>query len=170
MDHISHELDWFALRVKPRAERVVADALREKGYEELLPVHKERRRWSDRIVTRETPLFPGYVFCRFDVQFRLPILTTPGVLHVVGVGKVPQAIASHEMESIRVLTRSDLPLEPWPFLHVGQRLEMVAGPLAGANGILLSAKGQDRLVVSITLLQRSVAVEVPASCVWPASA
>ncbi|MCC6164554.1 MAG: UpxY family transcription antiterminator [Acidobacteria bacterium] len=164
------DLAWFALRVKPRAERVVADVLDGKGYEYFLPMHRERRRWSDRVKTVDTPLFAGYLFCRFDVQFRLPILTSPGVLHVVSIGKVPEPIPDEEIESLQVLTRSGLTLEPWPFLQIGEQVRIVAGPLAGAAGVVQSVKDRDRLVVSVTLLQRSVAVVVPESCLWPASA
>ncbi len=163
-------LAWFALRVKPRAERVVADVLGGKGYEYFLPMHRERRRWSDRVKTVEMPLFGGYVFCRFDVQFRLPILTSPGVLHVVSIGKVPEPIPDEEIESLQVLTRSGLALEPCSFLQIGEQVRIVSGPLAGASGVVQSVKDRDRLVVSVTLLQRSVAVVVPESCLWPASA
>jgi transcription antitermination factor NusG len=163
-------LEWFALRVKPRTERMVADALGGKGYEQFLPMHRERRRWSDRVTTIEAPLFPGYVFCRFDVQYRLPILKTPGVMHVVGVGRAPHPLDDHEVESLRVLVGSGLPLAPWPFQYVGRRIDIVGGPLAGAAGLLLQVKGRDRLVVSISLLQRSVSVEVPEHCAWPATA
>ena len=168
MDSPGDALAWFALRVKPRAERIVADALRGKGYEEFLPLHKERRRWSDRVKTVETPLFAGYVFCRFDVLRRLPIVTTPGVLHVVSTGRDPQPIDDEEIDSIRVLVGSGLDLEAWPYLHIGQRVRIVGGPLAGASGILLAVKAQRRLVVSVTLLQRSIAVEIPESSAWPA--
>ncbi|HTV01614.1 MAG TPA: UpxY family transcription antiterminator [Luteitalea sp.] len=163
-------MEWFALRVKPRTERVVAAMLDGKGYERLLPLHMERRRWSDRITTVEAPVFAGYVFCRFDVQKRLPILTTPGVLSVVGIGKAPYPIDDAEIESIRVLSASGLAVEPHAFLHEGQRIEIVAGPLTGATGVLMSVKGRDRLIVSVTLLQRSVSVEVPQSCAWPIGA
>lgn len=163
------KLNWFALRTRPRAEKVVADALRGKGYEEFLPLHLERRRWSDRIATVEMPLFPGYVFCRFDAQQRLPILTTPGVLLVVGIGKTPEPIDDTEIDSLRVLVDSRLQLQAWPYLHIGQRIQIVAGPLTGAEGILLAVKNQNRLVVSVTLLQRSVAVEIPENCAWPAA-
>jgi transcription antitermination factor NusG len=161
------DLEWFALRVRPRAEKAVAAALRGKGYEEFLPVHLERRRWSDRVATVEMPLFPGYVFCRFDAHQRLPILTTPGVVLVVSVGKAPAPIPEVEIDSLRVVVNSRLPVEPWPYLHIGQRLQIVAGPLAGAEGLLLSVKNRNRLVVSVTLLQRSVAVEIAENCVWP---
>jgi transcription antitermination factor NusG len=162
-------LNWFALRVRPRREKVVADALRAKGYEEFLPLHEERRRWSDRVAIVEMPLFPGYVFCRFDVQHRLPILTTPGVLLVVGVGRTPQPIDDEEIVSLRILVASRLHLDPWPYLHAGQRVQIVGGPLAGAEGVVLSVRTEHRLVVSVTLLQRSVAVEIPDCCAWPAS-
>jgi transcription termination/antitermination protein NusG len=163
-------LEWFALRVRPRAERMVADALEGKGYEPFLPLHRERRRWSDRVKTVEAPLFAGYVFCRFDVQRRLGVLTTPGVLHVVSTGSVPQPIAPEEIDSLRVVVRSGLQLESWPHLHVGQRICIVSGPLAGATGTLQSVKAQDRLVVSVSLLQRSVSVVIPEECAWPATA
>jgi transcription antitermination factor NusG len=160
-------LNWFALRVKPRTEKAVADALAGKGYEEFLPLHKERRRWSDRVVSVEMPLFPGYVFCRFDAQQRLPILTTPGVMLVVSAGRTPQPVDDGEIASLRVLVASQLQLEAWPYLHVGQRIQIVGGPLAGAEGILLSAKSRQRLVVSVTLLQRAVSVELPEHAIWP---
>ncbi len=121
-------MQWFAVRVKPRTEHVVADALAGKGYEAFLPLHTERRRWSDRVKTMQVPLFAGYVFCRFDVQRRLPILTTPGVLHVVSTGQMPQPIDDEEMASLRVLVASGLPVEPWPFHYVGQRIRIIGGP------------------------------------------
>jgi transcription antitermination factor NusG len=161
-------LNWFALRVKPRCEKAVAGLLREKGYEVFLPLHAERRRWSDRIATIETPLFAGYVFSRFDVLHRLPILKTPGVINVVSVGRIPQPIDEHEIASIRILVDSQLDLQPWPFLHLGSRVQVVGGPLAGAEGVVVAMKKGHRLVVSITLLQRAVSVEIPESCAWPA--
>lgn len=163
-------LEWFAVRVKPRAERVVADALRGKGYEEFLPLHRERRRWSDRVATVEAPLFPGYVFCRFDVQRRLAIVTTPAVLQIVSIGKTPHPIADDEIASVRVLVESGLVIEPWPYQFIGQRVDIISGPLAGASGILQHVKNHQRLIVSVSLLQRSVAVEIPDMCAWPASA
>jgi transcription antitermination factor NusG len=163
------QLQWFALRVRPRCERLVAEALRRKGCDEFLPLHRERHRWSDRVTTVETPLFAGYVFCRFDVHQRLPILTTPGVLLVVGIGKTPLPIDDEEIESLRIVVTSRLQLHPWPYLDVGQRVQIVGGPLAGAEGVVLDVKKAQRLVVSVTLLQRSVAVEIPESCAWPAS-
>ena len=167
---IDSPLQWFAIRVKPRTEQVVADALAGKGYVSFLPLHAERRRWSDRVKTIHVPLFAGYVFCRFDVQRRLPILTTPGVLHIVSTGTTPQPIDDDEIASLQVLVASGLPVEPWPFHYLGQRICIIGGPLAGTTGILQSVKSKDRLIVSISLLQRSVAVEIPESSAWPVSA
>lgn len=163
-------LEWFALRVRPRTERVVAEALGGKGYEEFLPLHTERRQWSDRIKSVEVPLFPGYVFCRFDVQHRLPILTIPGVMNVVSIAKIPQPIADEEIASLRVMVTSGLEVQPWPYLHIDKPVRIVGGPLTGAVGTLLSVKSRDRLVVSLPLLMRSVAVEVPESYAWPLTA
>jgi transcription antitermination factor NusG len=145
----------------------VANAFAGKGYEQFLPWHVERRRWSDRVVNLELPLFPGYVFCRFDVVHRLPILTTQGVLEIVGAGKTPQPVEDEEIAALRIAAGSQLELEPWPYLAVGRHVQIVGGPLAGARGILLAVKKHHRLIVSVTLLQRSVAVEIPESCAWP---
>src|SRR5580658_10194171 len=92
---------WFAVRVKSRCEKVVATIARNKGFEEFLPLYQSRSRWSDRLKAIELPLFPGYIFCRLDPRQRLPLLTIPGVLHFVGVGKVPTAIDDAEIAGIQ---------------------------------------------------------------------
>ncbi len=151
---------WFALHVKSRREKLVAAALRGKGYQEFVPMYRSRRQWSDRVADVETPLFPGYVFCRLDLNERLPVLTTPGVVAIVGFGKRPHPIADQEVEAIRTIVRSGLPAQPWPFLEVGQPVRIERGPLADLAGILLEIKKSQRLVVSVSLLRRSVAVEI----------
>jgi transcription antitermination factor NusG len=158
---------WFALQVRACCEKAVATLLDEKGYELFLPLYKSRRRWSDRIKKVELPLFPGYLFCRFDIQNRLPILKTPGVFQVVGIGKAPIPIDQAEISAIQTLVRSGLPSQPWPFLRVGERARINYGALCGLEGILLNFKERDRLVLSATLLQRSVAVEIDAAWVCP---
>src|SRR5713226_1928435 len=147
---------WFALQVKSRYENSVATHLAGKGYEWFLPLQKSRRRWSDRIKEIEQPLFPGYVFCRFDPLARLPILITPGVIRIVGIGKTPIPIEDSEILSIQTIVKSGLPSQPWPFLQIGERVRIDSGPLEGLEGILLQSKANHRLVVSVTLLQRSV--------------
>jgi transcription antitermination factor NusG len=160
-------LNWYAVRVRPRCEKTVADGLREKGYEQFLPLHKERHRWSDRAAVVEMPLFTGYVFCRFDAEHRLPILKTCGVLEVVGAGRAPMPIGDDEIASLKIVAASRLDMQPWPYVHAGLRVQIVGGPLAGAEGTVLSVKNQHRLIVSVMLLQRSVAVEIPESAAWP---
>jgi transcription antitermination factor NusG len=105
-------------------------------------------------------MFPGYLFCQFDPDARLPILTTPGVLHVVGSGRVPIPIDRAEMEAVRHLAKSQLRAEPHPYLEVGQKVYIQEGPLVGTVGILLAKKNSHRVIISVTLLRRSVSVEI----------
>jgi transcription antitermination factor NusG len=158
---------WYALRVRSRCEHTVATHLQGKGYGSLLPLYKCRRRWSDRFKEIELPLFPGYVFCQFNPLNRLPILSIPGVVHVVGVSKTPLPIDESEIAAIQAAVKSRLPSQPWPFLKVGQRVRIEYGPLCGLEGILLDFRGRQRLVISVTLLQRSVAVQIDGSWVGP---
>lgn len=158
---------WFALQTKSRCESVVATQLRGKGYESLLPKYKSSRNWSDRVKELELPLFPGYLFCRFNPQDRLPILVTPGVLRVVGAGKNLIPVEEAEIAAIQAVMRSGLPRQPWPAPQVGQKVRIDYGPLSGVEGILQSFKGGHRIILSVALLQRSVAVEVDESWVTP---
>jgi transcriptional antiterminator NusG len=156
----SEKRSWFALRVKSNREKITARALRSQGYEEFLPLCRRSRQSLGHIKTVELPLFPGYVFSRFDKDDRLPILMLPGVLHVVGIGKELVAVDSAEIASIRVIANSPFCTDPWPFVNIGERVQIVSGPLTGAQGVILGVKNKYRLVASLTLLQRSIAVEV----------
>lgn len=160
---------WFALNTRLRYEEFVAKHLSSKGYEILLPIYQTRRRWSDRIKKLELPLFPGYLFCRFDCMNRLPILTTPGMIQIVGFGKTPVPVDDAEIAAIQRAVGSDLDREPWPYLQVGEKVRVECGSLRGVEGILLNIKGGHRLILSVTLLQRSVAVEVSSAWVVPAA-
>ena len=158
---------WFALRVKSQREKSIAESIGSKGFEEFLPLYQCRRRWSDRMKSMELPLFPGYVFCRIDPLIRLPILTVPGVLHFVGIGRVPAPIDDGEMAAIQRAVRSGLRVEPSAYLDVGQRVRLEEGPLAGLEGILIDIRKHYRVVVSLSLLKRSVAVEIERHWVTP---
>jgi transcription antitermination factor NusG len=160
---------WFALHVRNRYETSVTAHLSAKGYEWFLPLEKSRRRWSDRFKEVEQPLFPGYIFCRFDPFARLPILIIPGVIGVVGTGKTPIAIEDSEIANLQTIVESGLPRQPWPFLQIGEKARIEAGPLNGLEGILLGFKGSQRLILSVTLLQRSVAVEIDSALASPVS-
>jgi transcription antitermination factor NusG len=156
---------WYVLRVRSRFEHAVAAHLRGRGYEWFLPLYKWRRRWSDRCKEIDLPLFPGYVFCQLNPSNRLPVLSIPGVVHIVGVGRVPLPVSEAEIVAIQTAIRSGLPRQPWPFLQIGHKVRVERGPLCGMEGILLRFGGHHRLVLSVILLQRSVAVEVDESWV-----
>jgi transcription antitermination factor NusG len=157
---LASSLPWYGLRTKSKHEYVAAKALEGQGYQSYLPLHRRRRQWSDRVVESEQPLFPGYVFCRFDAQQRLPILATLGIVSVVGFGNGPVAIADSEIEAVQTLLRSGAAAQTCPFICEGQRVRIDRGTLEGLQGILLQNKNEWRVVISVTMLQRSVAVEV----------
>ena len=158
---------WYALYVRSRHEKTVENSLRVKGYSVFSPSYRTKRKRVDRITEIEVALFPGYVFCQFDTDKRLPILMTPGVVGVVGQGNRPQPVDDTEIASIRTIALAGRPVQPWPFLRVGQRIRLHAGPLAGAEGIFLRVKDEYHLVVSITLLQRAVSVVIEKDAVAP---
>lgn len=153
-------LRWFALRVKSRCEKVVATIAHNKGFEEFLPLYRDSHRWSDRVKAVELPLFPGYVFCRMDPQKRLPLLTIPGALHFVGIGRTPTPLDDAEITSIRAAAGTGLFMEPWEFLECGQRVRLNDGPLTGMEGFIVGTSKPERVVVSVSLLKRSVAVAI----------
>jgi transcription antitermination factor NusG len=158
---------WYALHVKPRFEKYVTGQLSGKGYDTFMPSYVSKRKWSDRVKPLVIPLFPGYVFCRFNVNTRLPILVTPGVMAVVGVGKAPVAIEDSEIVAIQRVIDSGLPAQRWPYLNCGEMVRVEAGPLEGLSGIVVRMKGTDRLIVSVSLLMRSVSVEIDRKFVKP---
>jgi len=151
---------WYALRVRPQHEKAVASGLRDSALEEFLPLYRARRAWSDRIRELDLPLFDGYVFCRFLHENRVTVLRTPGVICVVGFGGELSPVEDREIDSIRRMVSSGFPVMPWPFLKVGKRIHIDHGPLRGLDGTLLRMKDRWRVVVSVGLLQRSVAVEI----------
>jgi transcription antitermination factor NusG len=160
-------LSWVALQVRPRSEKLVAMALSSREIEVFLPLYRARRRWSDRIKELQLPLFDGYVFCKLNLLYRMPALTTPGVIQFVGIGKTPVPIEEDEIAALQSVVKSGWPSMPWPFLQVGQRVRVEYGALRDLEGILVQIKGSHRLVLSVALLQRSVAVEVDRDCVTP---
>jgi transcription antitermination factor NusG len=161
------KVSWFALQVRSRKENYVASQITGQGYECLLPTYKCIRNWSDRRKEVEQPLFPGYLFCRFDFQQRRPLILTPGVLQIVGTGRTPVPVMDDEIRALQLAVSSGVPKQPWPYLEVGQRVRVNYGTLAGLEGILVNLKGNHRVVLSVTLLQRSVAMEVDMAWLTP---
>jgi transcription antitermination factor NusG len=162
---------WYVVRVRSNFERVASVSFQEKGYETFLPVYLSRRRWSDRTKQVELPLFSGYVFSRFDANLRLPILQTPGVVSIIGSSVTgPLPVDEAEIEAVRTLLSSKVPVGPCPFLRVGQAVILDRGPLAGVEGLVLQIKENFRLVVSISILQRSVYAEIDRDWIKPVKA
>ena len=167
---LNNKLYWYALKVRSHHEKVVGAALAYKGFQQFVPTYKERRKWSDRYQTIDAPLFPGYVFCHFDANDRLPVLTIPGLVSIVGIGKVPCPIDVREISSLQLAISSGRYVQPWPFINVGDRVLLKEGPLRDVEGIVIREKGATELVLSISLLQRSIAVVLERAWVRPISA
>jgi len=162
-------LAWYALRTRSNYEKVAAAFLAGRGLEQFLPLYRTRKRWSDRVVENSIPLFPGYLFCRFDQRFRAPILGSLGVVSIVAFGGTPAPIADAEIEAIRTALGSGRLMEPHPYLHEGQQIRIEKGPLRGLEGILVK-KRTWRIVITVQLLRRAVAVEIGPDCVTPVGA
>jgi len=151
---------WYALHVRPRFESLVELQLEGKGYEVFLPTYESKRRWSDRVKTVVQPLFPGYVFCHFNIESRLPILVTPGVNAIIGVGKTPIPVDQNEILALRSVVNSGVASCPCDYIQDGESVRVESGPLEGLVGIVQRSKNSERLIVSLTLLMRSVSVEI----------
>src|SRR5215469_4232042 len=151
---------WFALFVKTCSEKSTSMLLENVGYECFLPTNQCVRRWSDRSKVFEVPLFPGYLFCRMNPHDRLPVLKTPGVIQIVGVGETAMPVDEGELTAIQRAENSGLPTMAWPYLRAGHLERVEQGPLCGLMGIVVRMRFRTKLVLSIHLLQRSVAVEI----------
>lgn len=151
---------WFALRVRSNFEFTVATQLQARGVEWYLPKYKTRRQWSDRIKEVDVPLFPGYIFCRLDLENRLTAVSTPGVVAIVSSGKTPVPVSEEEIASVERVMASGLLAGPCPYLRTGDWVIVEKGPLAGLEGLLVQVRNAYRVVVSVHLLQRSIAAEV----------
>jgi transcription antitermination factor NusG len=158
---------WFALRVKPRHEKAVGACLAAKTLPQLVPLYKSTRRWSDRDKVVDLPLFPGYVFCHFGFAERLHVLQTPGVRGIVGSRSGPIPVREEEMTAITTIVTTEVQAEPTDFVYEGQRVSVARGPLKGVQGFLQEVRSKKRFVVSVFILQRSVAVEVDAASIVP---
>jgi transcription antitermination factor NusG len=155
--------NWFAVCTRHQHEKTAARILEYKEFEVFLPLYKARHRWKDRITEVSLPLFPGYLFVREGFRRWLAILTTPGVSSIVSCGGQPAAIPFSEIEGVKQVVDSTLRVEPHPFLKSGDRVRVKYGPIAGVEGILLRKKNVARLVLSVEMLGKSVAVETDAT-------
>lgn len=158
---------WYATYTHARHEKKVAQQLEERRIEHFLPVYRSVRRWKDRRKELDLVLFPGYVFVRLSLAQRLRVLQLPGVVRFVSFNGQPAALPEAEIEALRNGLMQGVRAEHHPYLTVGRRVKVVHGPLAGAQGILLRAKNNCRIVISIDAIMRSVAVEIDEEDVTP---
>jgi transcription antitermination factor NusG len=158
---------WFALRVQPRHERTVAEALAFQHLEPFAPFYRELRKWSDRVKAVELPLFPGYAFCRFAFADRFTVLNTRGVLGILGAGKLFDPVSDEQIAALRKVVQSGLAPRPYPYFAPGDPVVVERGPLAGVRGTVLRHKGTAALVITVDVLERSIVVEVDPGAVEP---
>jgi transcription antitermination factor NusG len=161
------DLQWWALYTRHQHEKVVAEMLSAKGFEVFLPLYDSIRRWKDRQKLLSLPLFPCYVFVRGGFGRRLQVITTPGVHTVLNHGEHVAVIPENEIESIRRTVAGRFHMEPHPFIRCGDRARVIRGSLQGVEGILVRKKNQFRLVLSVDMLAKSVAVEIDAADIEP---
>jgi transcription antitermination factor NusG len=158
---------WYAVQVKATHEKRVAAALDYFGFNCFLPLYESRRRWSDRVREVELPLFPGYLFTTFDPVGRVAVLKTPSVIRIVGIGYEPTPIDDREIAALRAVVSSGMKALPHPFLQVGKRVRIEGGALTGAEGIITNMRKPNQLILSVTLLQKSIVVEIDSAWVKP---
>jgi transcription antitermination factor NusG len=163
------EAVWHALYTRHQHEKMTARMLAYKGIEVFLPLYSTAHRWKDRTKKLSLPLFPCYLFFRGGLDRQLEIVSTPGVYSLVGAGGQVAVIPDSEMQAIRRIVSSSLPAEPHQYLKSGDLVRVRFGPLAGIEGIFVRQKDQFKLIVSVKLLRRSVAVEMDAAAVEPAA-
>jgi transcription antitermination factor NusG len=154
------EPHWYAAYTRAKHEVRVTQELARRAVEHFLPQYESMRRWKDRKVKLQLPLFPGYVFVRLALQNRLRVLQIPSVVRLVGFSGRPATLPDREIDALRNSVAAKLQAEPHPYLVVGRRVRILRGPLAGAEGILVRRKNGLRVVLSLNLIARSAAVEV----------
>jgi len=165
--YLATKNDWFAFRVRPRHEKAVAIQLREKGQDYFLPVVRQTRRWANRLTHVDLPLFPGYIFCRAQRADLPPILRTLGIVDVLRAGTRPVPVEEEEICTLRNAISVNAHIEPSPYIEAGEKICVTEGPLAGMRGIVVDVRNSRRLVISLTLLRRSVLVELNPAAVIP---
>jgi len=156
------ESSWYAIYTRHQHEKMVAQILTSKGFEAFLPLYETTHNWKDRTKALSLPLFPCYVFLKGGLERRLQIITTPGMYGIVSSGGQPAAIPDLEIEAIRRVVESGVPVEAHPYLKCGNWVRIKCGPLAGIQGILVRKKNISRLVLSVEILGTAAAMEVAA--------
>jgi transcription antitermination factor NusG len=160
---VESEARWYAVYTYANHEKSVAQQLERRRVENFLPVYESVRRWKDRRVWLQVPLFPGYVFVSMTLREQLRVLEIPGVARLVGFDGRPTVVPAEDIEAIRCFLAGGLSLRPHRYVRSGQRVRLLRGPLAGLLGIVVRQRNCSRFVINLDLLQRSVAVEIDAA-------
>ena len=160
---------WYAVYANANHEKRVAQQLEQRSIEHLLPLYESVRRWKDRRVRLQMPLFPGYVFVRLALRDRLQVLQIPGVVNLVSFGGRPVPLREADIHAVKICLNQGNRIEPHPYLQTGQRARVKSGPLQGLEGVILRQKTGPRFILSFEFLMRSVAVEIEAMDLAPAS-
>jgi transcription antitermination factor NusG len=161
------ETRWYAAYTCANHEKRIAEQLHLRGVEFFLPLYDTVRRWKDRRVLMQFPLFPGYIFVHMPLGQQLRIVQVPGVVRLVGFGSIPAPLPDEQIETLRNALVQKVGTTPHPYLTVGRHVRIISGSLAGLSGILLRNKSSYRVVLSLELIMRSVAVEVDVADIEP---
>jgi transcription antitermination factor NusG len=148
---------WLALYVKPRHEKYVVLALTGKGYECFLPIYQKHHARSK---SYDLPLFPSYVFCRSTISDTRQLRSTPGVFFIVGDAAGPRPVPDVDIDQVKSLLTSGLPVSPWPHMPIGQEIYFESGPLRGIRGRIVNLSQDKWVIVSVDMLERSVAAKL----------
>ena len=159
----SDSLKWYVAYTNSNYEKSVAAQLERRSVEHFLPLFGSERRRKDRRVKLQLPLFPGYVFVRFNMRDRLRVLQVPGVARLVGFNGLPCPVPDSDIEALQICLSRNVSLEPHSYVQVGRRVRIGAGPLEGMEGIVIRRKNRLRFIISLSLIHGSAAVTVDAS-------
>jgi transcription antitermination factor NusG len=159
---------WYAVYANANHEKRVAQQLGQRSIEHLLPLYESMRRWKDRRVRLQLPLFPGYVFVHFALRDRLEVLQIPGVVHLVSFAGQPASLREEDLHALQNCLSHGNHVAPHPYIQAGRRARVKSGPLQGLEGIILRRKNRTRIIVSFDLIMRSVAVEIDETDLAPA--
>jgi transcription antitermination factor NusG len=165
----TRDTHWYAAHIRSRHEKRVAEQLSKREVVCFLPLYTSKRHWSDRIAKVDLPLFPGYLFVQIPLAERLKVLEVPGVVGLVSSRQEPVPLEDSEIEILRKGLSEELKAEPHPYLKVGERVRVIRGSLSGLVGILERKKDSYRVVVSLDLIMRSIAVEISVTDIEPVS-
>lgn len=160
--HTVGELNWYAVYTRPNHEKCVAHHFEYRGIESYLPLYRAAHRWNNGCrVTISLPLFPNYLFVHIDPRDRVRVVEVPSVCAIVGTRRKLLPVPRLEIETLRAGLHQ-CQAQPHPYLKIGIRARIRAGPLAGFEGIICRAKDSLRVVLTIESIMRSIVVEVDA--------